>query len=112
MKTFKNQAAQGDMLITRVESIPADVERSVHDGADYTVTHSETGHNHVMEQKNAEFYTAKNDPFVMYMVVKEDTQLRHLRAFDTHESINVTPGKYRINRQREHMAEGFRRAAD
>jgi len=109
--TFKNQAAQGDLLITRITEIPADAELDEVSG-DYVVAHSETGHNHVMSTRDVDFFKAANDPFVLYLVVRADTDLRHLRGFDTHKTITVGPGTYRINRQREHIPEGFRRAAD
>ena len=38
--------------------------------------------------------------------------LEHERSFDTHETIEFSPGTYRIRRQREHTPEGYRRAAD
>ncbi len=109
--TFKNQAAQGDLLITRIAEIPADAELD-HVKGDYVVAHSETGHNHVMSTQDVDFYKAANDPFVLFLVVRADTELRHLRDFDTHKTITVPPGQYRINRQREYTPEGFRRAAD
>lgn len=112
MITFNKQCAQGDLLITRIDEIPSSATIDKTDGDDYVVAHSETGHNHVMAKKDVDFFTAANDPFVLYMVVKNETPVRHLRSFDTHKTINVPPGKYRINRQREYIPEGFRRAAD
>ena len=111
MITFKKQAAQGDLLITKIDSIPDDAVLDSVKG-DYVVAHSETGHNHVMATEHCEFYKAANDPFVLFLVVKNETPIRHLRNFDTHKTINVPPGKYRVNRQREYISEGFRRAAD
>ena len=112
MKTFVNQAAQGDCLFTRVDDIPAGFVCETVVEPDYVVAHSETGHNHVMASKDIDFYTAANDPLCMYIVVKNETPVRHLRSFDTHSPIMVPPGKYRINRQRESIPEGFRKAQD
>ncbi len=112
MKTFNNMAAQGDMLITRVESIPEGLQPMNPEGGNYIVAHSETGHHHVLPQQDVEVFGAANDPFVLYLVVNNETELKHLRSFDTHESLKVPPGMYRINRQREYTPEGFRRAAD
>ena len=112
MKTFKNQSRQGDALITRVESIPEGLEPMKPEGGNYIVAHSETGHHHVLPTQDVEVYEAANDPFVLYLVVNNETELKHLRSFDTHEALKVPPGTYRINRQREHTPEGFRRAAD
>lgn len=109
--TFKKQAAQGDLLITKIDDIPANAIKSESTG-DYIVAHSETGHNHVMSNKSVDFFTAANDPFVLFLDVKSETPIRHLRSFDTHKTINVPPGMYRINRQREYTPEGFRKAQD
>ena len=116
MRTFTKYAAQGDFLIMKVNDIPKDVEAVEPVNGQYVVAHSETGHNHVMERTGVEAYkktgTSEVDLYELFMVVKEDTQIDHLRSFDTHESIGVTPGNYVIKRQREYTAEGFRRAAD
>lgn len=113
MYTFEKQAAQGDLLITRVNALPEGFElaEKTEDGL-FVVAHSETGHNHVMSQESADFYTSANDEFALYVVVNEPTVLEHKRSFDTHSPISVGPGVYRVNRQREYTAEGFRRAAD
>ncbi|MES9841257.1 MAG: hypothetical protein ABW134_11945 [Candidatus Thiodiazotropha endolucinida] len=109
---FDTQAAQGDLLITRIDHLPETAVQAEIEGRDFTVAHSETGHNHVMATRNCDFFNAANDPFVLFVVVKKETELRHLRSFDTHKTITVDKGIYRINRQREYTPEGFRRAAD
>lgn len=111
MKTFTKQAAQGDLLITRINELPEGILQSDFKG-DYVVAHSETGHHHVMNTDHAQFYTSANDEFALWVVVSEPTELKHNRSHDTHESLRVDPGVYRINRQREYTPEGFRRAAD
>lgn len=111
MNTFNNQAAQGDLLITRISQLPADAQALQKTGMQI-VAHSETGHHHVMSTESATFYQAANDEFVLYVVVDNDTTLLHERGFDTHAPISVGPGIYRINRQREYTPEGFRRAQD
>ena len=117
MKTFDKYAAQGDFLIMRIDKIPENVEAVEPEDGKYVVAHSETGHNHVIERTdNVEVMkktgTQERDLYELFMVVKEDTQIDHLRSFDTHESIEVKSGNYMIKRQREYTAEGFRRAAD
>ena len=63
MKTFKAQAAQGDMLIIKVASIPSrlaipsGLERIAPTSDNHIiVAHSETGHNHVMDADVVEAY--------------------------------------------------------
>jgi len=116
MRTFTKYAAQGDFLIMKIDEIPSGLEPVVPENGVYVVAHSETGHNHVMERQGVDAYkkadTADVDFYEMFMVVKEESQIDHLRSYDTHEALRVDPGNYVIKRQREHTAEGFRRAAD
>lgn len=117
MKTFKNMAAQGELLFVRVDSMPDNVVPASVEHGQYVVGHSETGHHHVLEADGVEmFHVAANDdsidPFVSYLKVSKPVELRHLRSFDTHEALGFVPGIYRINRQREYTSEGFRRAID
>ncbi len=112
MNTFTHQAAQGDMLITRVETIPTGLNPVAPEDGYFIVAHSETGHNHVIKAEGIDVFQSANDDFVLYLVVDNEVELKHLRGFDTHAPITITPGKYRINRQREYTPEGFRRAAD
>lgn len=104
--------AQGDVMWFPVSTIPEDVVVQSAENGNYVVAHSETGHNHVMDANTTDFYMASNDEFVGFVDVKETTNLVHLRGFDTHKTIGVPPGKYRIVRQREYTADGYRRAAD
>lgn len=116
MKTFNRMAAQGDCMLIRVNDIPEGLVPVNPENDVYVIAHSETGHNHVMERTNMEVYKdpSKNevDLYEMFMVVKEPTELKHLRNFDTHESLLVPPGNYKVVRQREYTPEGFRKAAD
>lgn len=116
-KTFKNMAAQGDFIIMRIDAIPENVvEFPANDQGHYVVAHSETGHNHVMERTSVEAYKAKDandiDLYELFLVVKEPTEINHLRSHDTHEALLVPAGNYKIRRQREYTPEGFRKAAD
>lgn len=116
-ETFKNQAAQGDLLLRRVDRIPVGVKPGQSEDGEYIVAHSETGHNHVIEAtKNVAFYTT-NDPMISYLEVIEATDktevlLKHLRTFDTHKTIVVPPGIYEVRRQREYVPEGWRQITD
>ena len=112
---FENQAAQGDMLITRIDEIPADAEPVAAENGFYVLAHSETGHNHVvMERPDVKFYQDAKDPMTAYLhVLSIDTIIEHQRSFDTHKPLQPkTPGKFRVRRQREHTAEGWRKAQD
>jgi hypothetical protein len=116
MKTFTKMAAQGDFIILRIADIPSNVEPIAPDQGKIVVAHSETGHNHVMEAERVTAFkeagTKDVDLYKMFLNVEAPTEINHLRSFDTHETLLVPPGKYEIRRQREYVAEGFRRAQD
>ena len=117
MKTFINQAAQGDLLLRRIETMPDGVNPCVAQDGVYVVAHSETGHNHVIDATPNVALYSNGDPMISYLRVVEscdatETILRHLRSFDTHESIIISPGVYEIRRQREYTPEGGRRVED
>lgn len=116
-------AAQGDMLITCLDKLPANIKPvSVEDGK-FILTHSETGHHHSIKfQLGIELYSNDNNPFVLYLVVNNGVEclVEHERSFDTHETIALrVPSKskdakrvYEIRRQVEYTPEGLRKAQD
>lgn len=112
MKTFTNQAAQGDVLFIRVASLPPKATLVATDGTDLVVAHSETGHHHVMTAERTRMYRLPEEIYECFIVVDKPDELRHLRPFDTHESIKFEPGVYRVRRQREYVPEGWRRVED
>jgi phage pi2 protein 07 len=118
MKTFKNMAAQGDLVIKRVADMPDfDVEEMKVENGVYVVAHSESGHNHVMNASTVTAFknpkTSENDLYELFLKVDAPTMLDHVKTGpDQHEALLVPPGTYKIVRQREHTAEGFRRAQD
>ena len=112
MKTFINQAAQGDVFFQRIDSLPDNVELAKVENGKFVVAHSETGHNHVIEAGPAQMFIDKTNEFIAYLNVLETCQLEHLRSYDTHEALAFTPGIYRVRRQREATPEGWRRAQD
>jgi hypothetical protein len=117
MITFHKQAAQGDILLRRIVKLPSGVKPAISEQGKFIVAHSETGHNHVIDDRpNVRLYTG-NDPMVSYLEVIEATDatevvLEHMRSFDTHEAIAIPPGIFEIRRQREYTPEGWRRVED
>jgi hypothetical protein len=112
MKTFKKFAAQGDLLIQRIDKLPEGVTEMEASGGNFIVGHSETGHHHVVNKHQVMAYQDPNNLLVLFVVVDEDALLEHMRSFDKHETLELKKGIYQINQQREYVAEGFRRAAD
>jgi hypothetical protein len=111
MKTFKNVAAQGDVLFRRVESIPTGATR-VNGRGPVVVAHSETGHHHSFDAGQSVWLYSTPDQMVSYLEVKKPAVLKHRRDFDTHEEILFDAGVYEIRRQREWSPEGWRRVED
>lgn len=117
MKTFIKQAAQGDLLIRRIEKLPEGLTPAKAEGGRHVLAHSETGHNHVIAERPTVKVYGTADPLLSYLEVIEATDeaealIEHLRTYDTHETIKVPPGVYEIRRQREYSPEGWRRVAD
>lgn len=111
-KSFKKQAAQGDVLFTRIEHVPDDAIKATEENGHFIVAHSETGHHHVIDSCNAQLLIDKTNNFISYIKVSKPVEVEHERSFDTHESIMLSPGNYQVRRQREYVPEGFRRVAD
>lgn len=117
MREFTETAAQGDVYFRRVPSIPADVtEEAANTKGEIIVTHSETGHNHVMVlDRNpvpaVQMFSGKS-PLISWLKVNRPTALEHQRQHHTHESILFQPGMYEVRRQVEQTPEGWRQVQD
>ena len=114
MKSFNISAAQGDVLITRIDTLPKGLSETSSVGGKFIIAHSETGHHHtVMERPGVKFFSGK-DPMIAYLEVIDNVEvtLEHERSFDTHESLLLKGGTYEIRRQQEYTPEGWRRVAD
>lgn len=116
MKTIEQSCAQGDVHFTRRHTLPAGLTALPAENGRIVVTHSETGHDHVMLlDRNPEpavvMYSTDN-PLVSWLQVNRPTALEHLRPHDTHEPILFSPGVYEVRRQREYVPDGFRRVED
>lgn len=118
MKTFDKTCAQGDVLFRKVSTIPADAILVAATVGEIIVTHSETGHHHVMvldrdaEVPAVEMFSAKDNPLLAWLKVNRPTALEHRRPHDTHEPIMFGVGIYEVRRQREYSPKGWRRVAD
>jgi len=118
MIDFKNRAAQGDILIRRIESLPKDAVKQDPINGHHVVAHSETGHHHTIQADGVNLFVAANDDkMIMYLVVDSKADLIHNRSFDTHKPLRFDAGVYEIRRQREYSPrasalEGWRRVED
>lgn len=130
MKTVNKMAAQGDVLLVRVESLPENMKRE----ESMVVTHSETGHHHVaraLSGFDCERYSDPANPLVSYLRIQRKGEelkaqadkateaidavlIEHQRSFDTHETLALQcegeEAVYRVIRQRELTPQGWVRA--
>ncbi len=117
MRSFQDVCAQGDVLIRKVKSIPKSAKVVAPSGNEVIVTHSESGHSHVMvldrtDNPSVEMFSSTDNPLIAWLKVNRPTALEHQRSFDTHESIMFEPGIYEVRRQREYSPEGWRQVMD
>lgn len=113
MRTVTHRPAfQGDLMIRRIDASPAGLKKV--DGIDgqHLVAHSETGHHHVVDAGMAQRFIDNTNEFISYLEVASETELKHLRNFDTHETLALEPGTYEVRHQRSYTPEGFRRVED
>jgi hypothetical protein len=117
MKTFNKVAAQGEIVIRRVEKLPENVKALEPEMGKYIIGHSETGHHHSMTLERKKAYVSNSAPEgmrVLYAVLESTAELVHERGHDTHETISFDPGIYefRIGREYDPYAELARQVAD
>lgn len=125
-KRIETIAAQGDVLIIRTDAIPSNAHLVPRENGIIIVTHSETGHHHVIERPHGvDMYQDPEDPLQSWLNVHDHgcprdsttglpdiVALVHKRSYDTHETLELSPGKYLVRRQREHTPEGWQRVQD
>jgi hypothetical protein len=113
MFEVKNVAEQGELRVERVNELPTNVKEKEPTNNQHIVGHSETGHHHVVEARAGKFFEDGENPFVCYLqVTAQYAELKHLRSFDTHKSLKLPQGTWKIRRQREWTPEGWQRAQD
>lgn len=118
MQEVKKCAAQGDVILRKVRSIPK-THAAVPRKGPIIVSHSETGHHHVVNAEGVTLFEHQTDKtsLVCYLQMGDCTSfdVEHLRSYDTHETLRLLgkPGAiWEARRQREHTPEGWRRVQD
>ena len=114
MKKFSKMAAQGDIVLVRVKELPKGLEIVKSEKNRCVVSHSETGHDHFVDATGVSMFQEPNNPFICYLQVAPigGADLIHARPFDTHETLHLEQGTYKIHRQREYTPSGWRRVED
>ena len=103
MKNFSRQAAQGDVLIRRVDAMPDDVIPVPRDNNRVILAYGEvTGHAHAIAERDVEMFVAPNrspeDEMlnVRFMRVMAGATIAH----EEHGAILPAPGLYEVRQQR------------
>src|SRR5689334_12601144 len=96
VKSFKEVCAQGDIYITKIEKLPAGAVEVAADHGRVIVTHSETGHHHVMDARTVKMFRLPDSIMDCLLVVDQPTALEHLREHDTHTPIMFEKGTYHV----------------
>lgn len=118
MKIFDMQR-QGECLFIQVDSFEdndSDYNQVKSENGNLIVAHSESGHHHVIEierSKSAELLIHKTNNLIGRLIANDDcTEIKHLRGFDTHETLKLPRGKYVLRYRREYTPEGLRKVRD
>lgn len=111
-KAEQFMARQGDVLITRVRSIPRDAKKRARDNGRVILAYGEaTGHAHAIADSPAKPRAELFDVLeteLTFLCVDEVSHLVH----DEHGTIELAPGNYQITRQREYAPEAPRYVGD
>ena len=106
-------ARQGDCLLIAVDTIPIEAVEAKAEAGQVILAHSETGHHHAIAQRVGVVAYRSDSPLVGWLrVVGEPADLVHHRDHDTHQTVRIPAGTYRVVRQREHTPKGWRQVAD
>ena len=111
MKKIEKMAAQGDILIRRIDAAPDGSTHAKRINGGFIVAESETHHHHMVHNKRVRMLQDGKDPLVCYLIVDGAyADLVHHRDVNAHETIRLPRGCYQIRRQSEWTPEGWRRA--
>jgi hypothetical protein len=104
---------QGDVYLVPIKAVPASAKLVQAEAGRFIVTHSETGHHHVVLERPGIRMFSGMDVFRGFLEVEGDpAELIHLREHHTHAPQIVTPGAWLIQRQAAYTPQGWERARD
>jgi len=100
------QYRQGDVLLIPVNDVPdGSVQESTQDSRVVLAFGEVTGHAHAIDSMLAKTFQHGDQRF---LVVTDGAVLRH----QEHSPLNLAPGAYRVQLQREYEPAGLRRVTD
>ena len=116
MKIVNKVAAQGEMLVRRVDSFDKPAKEMKAEDSVFILAHSETGHHHVIDRTHVKVSEQTEQVpqgmAILQMIVEEPSVIEHLRGYETHEPLMLGKGLWEVRLQREYTPQGYRRVAD
>jgi hypothetical protein len=111
--TTRKSICQGDVYLIPIKAIPATAKPMPSENGAFIVTHSETGHHHVvMDRPDVQQFSGM-DIFRGFLTVGDKpAELVHLREHHTHAPQTIAPGAWLIQRQAAYTPQGWERARD
>lgn len=105
---------QGDCYLIPIKAIPANAPSMKAEKGQFIITHSESGHHHVVMERPDIRQFAGMDVFRGFLEVSGDepAELIHLRDHHTHAPQTIPPGAYLIQRQAAYTPQGWEKARD
>lgn len=99
------QYRQGDILLVKVESLPAQKKKIERENGRIILSHGEvTGHAHAISHPGAQLWQSQiKNVGSIYLELSETTELEH----EEHGCITLEPGFYQVIRQREFGSNGW-----
>ena len=111
--TNRKGHVQGDMYLIPIKAIPADARPVTSEGGYFVITHSESGHSHVvMERPDIKQYSGMDQFRGFLSIGGVPADLVHLREHHTHAPQTIAPGAWLIQRQAAYTPQGWERARD
>lgn len=96
------QARQGDVLLIRVETIPAKAKTEKRDKGRIVLAKGEvTGHAHAIANRGVKVYEHEGTRYIR--VHKKGAELKH----EEHGKIALAPGDYEVRIQREYTPQAI-----
>lgn len=112
--TTRKCHVQGDMYLVPIKEIPADAPEVKPENGYLIITHSESGHSHVIAEREDVRQFSGMDIFRGFLEISGDepAELVHLREHHTHAPQFIEPGAWLIQRQAAYTPQGWERARD
>jgi hypothetical protein len=96
---------QGDVLLVRVETLPAGATQEHNDESVVLAYGETTGHAHRLDAATVTMYAWQGDKLIE---VRKPTDLTH----EEHSALKIAPGFYKVVQQREYTPERVRNVCD